>query len=164
MDSPLSMASDHSTDVSPLSSPKISKVPLSPESPNIEKRAKRLSAKMALKRMPSHETESDDKYTRAKPYDKPAKIKKNSRPASPVSTPTSPKSIRDEERTVKCNTCGKVYKNQNCLSKHHWEHTAFWEYARQFSLSKHQQVQLMEASNILVKMREHHDNNVPVEC
>ncbi|KAJ3277811.1 hypothetical protein HK104_002949 [Borealophlyctis nickersoniae] len=53
-------------------------------------------------------------------------------------------------KTYKCETCGKVYKHPNCLSKHKWEHTEHWKEAAKFSLSKHQQVQLLEAASILV--------------
>ncbi|KAI9007198.1 hypothetical protein BC832DRAFT_434271 [Gaertneriomyces semiglobifer] len=53
-------------------------------------------------------------------------------------------------KTYKCETCGKVYKHPNCLLKHKWEHTEHWKEAAKFSLSKHQQVQLLEAASILV--------------
>ncbi|KAJ3043658.1 hypothetical protein HDV00_004431 [Rhizophlyctis rosea] len=53
-------------------------------------------------------------------------------------------------KTYQCETCGKIYKHPNCLSKHRWEHTEHWKEAAKFSLSKHQQVQLLEAASILV--------------
>ncbi|TPX66612.1 hypothetical protein SpCBS45565_g04380 [Spizellomyces sp. 'palustris'] len=53
-------------------------------------------------------------------------------------------------KSYQCETCGKVYKHPNCLLKHKWEHTEHWKEAAKFSLSKHQQVQLLEAASILV--------------
>ncbi|GJJ74565.1 hypothetical protein EMPS_06923 [Entomortierella parvispora] len=52
----------------------------------------------------------------------------------------------------KCLDCGKVYKHANCLLKHRWEHSVYWKPAAKFLLSKHQQVQLMEAAAILLGM------------
>ncbi|KAG0314183.1 hypothetical protein BGZ99_008298 [Dissophora globulifera] len=54
----------------------------------------------------------------------------------------------------KCLDCGKVYKHPNCLWKHRWLHSAYWKNATKFLLSKHQQVQLMEAAAILLGMDE----------
>ncbi|KAG0061478.1 hypothetical protein BGZ90_003563 [Linnemannia elongata] len=50
--------------------------------------------------------------------------------------------------------CGKVYKHPNCLWKHRWLHSQYWKSATKFLLSKHQQVQLMEAAAILLGMDE----------
>ena len=47
----------------------------------------------------------------------------------------------------------QVYRHPNCLVKHRWEHNPFWTEASQFLLSKHQQVQLMEAAAILTHGR-----------
>ena len=58
---------------------------------------------------------------------------------------------RDKE-VVTCTMCGKAYKHKSCLSKHLWEHHEFWNAAKKFCLSKHQQVQLMEAAQTLVDM------------
>ncbi len=49
-----------------------------------------------------------------------------------------------------CETCGKSYKHPNCLAKHRWEHTDMWSVTSKLSLSKHQQVQLLEAASVLV--------------
>ncbi|KAF8811177.1 hypothetical protein BYT27DRAFT_7184553 [Phlegmacium glaucopus] len=49
----------------------------------------------------------------------------------------------------KCESCSKVYRHPNCLNKHRWEHTRQWREASKFVLSKHQQVQLLEAAAIL---------------
>ena len=49
-----------------------------------------------------------------------------------------------------CDHCGKVYKHPNCLSKHKWEHTDAWKETNKLSISKHQQVQLLEAASVLI--------------
>ncbi|KAG9045772.1 hypothetical protein FS837_005660 [Tulasnella sp. UAMH 9824] len=49
----------------------------------------------------------------------------------------------------RCETCSKVYRHPNCLLKHRWEHSPAWREASKFLLSKHQQVQLLEAAAIL---------------
>ncbi|KJA22525.1 hypothetical protein HYPSUDRAFT_651698 [Hypholoma sublateritium FD-334 SS-4] len=49
----------------------------------------------------------------------------------------------------KCESCAKIYRHPNCLNKHRWEHTRQWREASKFVLSKHQQVQLLEAATIL---------------
>ncbi|KAI6038539.1 hypothetical protein EDC04DRAFT_2693991 [Pisolithus marmoratus] len=48
-----------------------------------------------------------------------------------------------------CESCSKVYRHPSCLIKHRWEHTPQWQEASKFVLSKHQQVQLLEAAAIL---------------
>ncbi|KAJ3177334.1 hypothetical protein HDU87_004586 [Geranomyces variabilis] len=57
-----------------------------------------------------------------------------------------------------CPTCHKSYKHANCLHKHKWEHTEYWAFAAQFSMSKHQQVQLLEAASILVTLGQNKKN------
>ena len=52
----------------------------------------------------------------------------------------------------KCEACSKVYRHPSCLVKHRWEHTVYWKEASKFLMSKHQQVQLLEAAAILVGM------------
>ena len=42
----------------------------------------------------------------------------------------------------------KVYRHPSCLVKHRWEHSPHWREASKFLLSKHQQVQLLEASHV----------------
>ncbi|OBZ85338.1 hypothetical protein A0J61_06611 [Choanephora cucurbitarum] len=49
----------------------------------------------------------------------------------------------------RCNDCGKSYKHPNCLQKHRWEHSEEWEITRKLPLTKHQQVQMLEAAAIL---------------
>ncbi|KAF5309059.1 hypothetical protein D9619_013585 [Psilocybe cf. subviscida] len=51
-----------------------------------------------------------------------------------------------------CESCSKIYRHPNCLNKHRWEHTRQWREASKFVLSKHQQVQLLEAAAILSYM------------
>jgi len=49
----------------------------------------------------------------------------------------------------RCESCSKVYRHPSCLIKHRWEHSPHWKEANRFLLSKHQQVQLLEAAAIL---------------
>ncbi|KAL6896019.1 hypothetical protein HDV57DRAFT_35081 [Trichoderma longibrachiatum] len=53
---------------------------------------------------------------------------------------------------VRCETCGKGYKHSSCLTKHLWEHTPEWSLTSKLLISKHQQVQLLEAASVLVAM------------
>lgn len=53
---------------------------------------------------------------------------------------------------LNCEACGKGYKHISSLAKHLWEHTPEWNMTRKLLLSKHQQVQLLEAASILVNM------------
>lgn len=52
----------------------------------------------------------------------------------------------------RCNDCGKSYKSHNCLQKHRWEHSEEWELTKKLPLTKHQQVQMLEAAAILIGM------------
>ncbi|KAG2010197.1 hypothetical protein CC2G_013038 [Coprinopsis cinerea AmutBmut pab1-1] len=52
----------------------------------------------------------------------------------------------------KCESCSKIYRHPSCLIKHRWEHTPHWREASKYVLSKHQQVQLLEAAAILSHM------------
>jgi len=65
-------------------------------------------------------------------------------------SPTPPPSL--SKTTYTCNHCGKKYKHRNCLVKHLWEHHESWELCLKFNLTKHQQVQMMEAAQILVDL------------
>ncbi|KAF5367703.1 hypothetical protein D9758_009856 [Tetrapyrgos nigripes] len=49
----------------------------------------------------------------------------------------------------KCESCSKIYRHPSCLIKHRWEHTPHWRESSKYVLSKHQQVQLLEAAAIL---------------
>ncbi len=55
---------------------------------------------------------------------------------------------------LKCEACGKGYKHISSLAKHLWEHTPEWNVTKKLLMSKHQQVQLLEAASILVGMNE----------
>lgn len=55
---------------------------------------------------------------------------------------------------LKCDKCGKGYKHSSCLSKHLWEHTPEWSFTSKLLISKHQQVQLLEAASVLVAMNQ----------
>lgn len=59
---------------------------------------------------------------------------------------------------LKCEACGKGYKHISSLAKHLWEHTPEWNVTKKLLISKHQQVQLLEAASILVGMN---DNQTP---
>lgn len=55
---------------------------------------------------------------------------------------------------LKCEACGKGYKHISSLAKHLWEHTPEWNVTKKLLISKHQQVQLLEAASILVSMND----------
>lgn len=59
---------------------------------------------------------------------------------------------------LKCQACGKGYKHVSSLAKHLWEHTPEWNVTSKLLISKHQQVQLLEAASILVSMNEQNDS------
>ena len=67
----------------------------------------------------------------------------------PLSGKDGRKSSRAE---LRCDQCGKGYKHSSCLTKHLWEHTPEWSYTSKLLISKHQQVQLLEAASVLVAM------------
>ncbi|KAG5641570.1 hypothetical protein DXG03_004711, partial [Asterophora parasitica] len=67
---------------------------------------------------------------------------------SPISIGSS-KGGRKRGVDHKCESCSKIYRHPSCLIKHRWEHTPHWREASKFVLSKHQQVQLLEAAAIL---------------
>lgn len=54
---------------------------------------------------------------------------------------------------LKCAKCGKGYKHSSCLTKHLWEHTPHWSLTSTYLISKHQQVQLLEAASALYQMK-----------
>ncbi|ODV77641.1 uncharacterized protein CANTADRAFT_316879 [Suhomyces tanzawaensis NRRL Y-17324] len=55
---------------------------------------------------------------------------------------------------LRCEACGKGYKHISSLAKHLWEHTPEWNVTKKLLISKHQQVQLLEAASILVGMND----------
>ena len=64
---------------------------------------------------------------------------------------------------IKCEKCGKEYKHRNCLLKHRWEHHPTWESTKKACQTKHQQVQLLEAAQILTKIGNDDDNFIVME-
>ncbi|KAL1581838.1 hypothetical protein WHR41_09429 [Cladosporium halotolerans] len=66
--------------------------------------------------------------------------------------------LTKEEKAAKgeldCEHCGKAYKNGSCLTKHLWEHTPQWQYTSKLQISKHQQVELLEAASVLISMNQ----------
>ncbi|EPE10276.1 zinc c2h2 finger domain containing protein [Ophiostoma piceae UAMH 11346] len=59
---------------------------------------------------------------------------------------------RGSRMELRCRKCGKSYKHSSCLNKHLWEHTPEWALTSRLLISKHQQVQLLEAASVLVTM------------
>ncbi|KAF9977362.1 hypothetical protein BGZ73_006231 [Actinomortierella ambigua] len=76
-------------------------------------------------------------------------------PPSPPSTdaPEMPNS-KPLEGAFSCGECPKTYKTRTALLKHQWEHSPHWGIVDSDpDMSKHQQIQLMEAAQILLDMR-----------
>jgi len=71
---------------------------------------------------------------------------------------SSKKSVKVE---LNCQQCGKAYKHHSCLTKHLWEHTPEWNVTSKYQISKHQQVQLLEAASVLIGMNEKPHDNKP---
>ncbi|KAK4237391.1 hypothetical protein C8A03DRAFT_44735 [Achaetomium macrosporum] len=59
---------------------------------------------------------------------------------------------------LRCEKCGKGYKHSSCLNKHLF-HTPEWSYTSKLLISKHQQVQLLEAASVLVAMNNSANNS-----
>ncbi|KAJ1986591.1 hypothetical protein H4R33_003260 [Dimargaris cristalligena] len=72
--------------------------------------------------------------------------------SSPELPPANFNGFTPLRSTVVCSVCGKKYKHRSCLTKHRWEHHESWETCLKYNLTKHQQVQMMEAAQILVDM------------
>ncbi|KAI9319700.1 hypothetical protein BX666DRAFT_2024778 [Dichotomocladium elegans] len=96
-----------------------------------------------------------------------ARMHASSLPSCPSSSPSYSTAATLQHSTVKqrpstsatttkalhrCEDCGKVYKHPNCLAKHRWEHSEEWELTSKLLLTKHQQVQMLEAAAILVSL------------
>lgn len=80
-------------------------------------------------------------------------------PAGSDQSPATPPVEKTEKRTRtlpstthQCERCGKVYKHKNCLLKHAWEHHESWSLTKKWCATKHQQVQMLEAAQVLVEM------------
>lgn len=82
--------------------------------------------------------------------------KNRNRRASDGQQPAPKESRKINRPELRCEKCGKGYKHSSCLTKHLWEHTPEWSYTSKLLISKHQQVQLLEAASVLVAM-----NNKP---
>ena len=59
---------------------------------------------------------------------------------------------RRKGMVFKCENCSKEYRHPSCLIKHRWEHSPHWKEPTQLSMSKHQQVQMLEAAAILAHL------------
>lgn len=59
-----------------------------------------------------------------------------------------------------CEACGKEYKHVSSLAKHLWEHTPQWDMTKKLLMTKHQQVQMLEAASILYGMNEAEESHV----
>ncbi|WRT68639.1 uncharacterized protein IL334_005617 [Kwoniella shivajii] len=59
---------------------------------------------------------------------------------------------RRKGMVFKCETCSKEYRHPSCLVKHRWEHSPHWKEPTALSMSKHQQVQMLEAAAILAHL------------
>ncbi|KAI1098983.1 hypothetical protein F4804DRAFT_99914 [Jackrogersella minutella] len=66
--------------------------------------------------------------------------------------PLTSEGKRSNRIELRCEKCGKGYKHSSCLTKHLWEHTPEWSLTSKLLISKHQQVQLLEAASVLVAM------------
>ncbi|KAI8394292.1 uncharacterized protein BYT42DRAFT_554108 [Radiomyces spectabilis] len=75
------------------------------------------------------------------------------RPSSAIRYKFSPAKF---DQIHRCQQCGKIYKHRNCLAKHLWEHSEGWELTSKLMLTKHQQVQMLEAAAILMSMDHSH--------
>ncbi|KAG2036417.1 hypothetical protein BDR03DRAFT_992990 [Suillus americanus] len=93
------------------------------------------------------ETQGPDNNTAAQGAD--AALQGGSFDDSEFSLGTNAKSGKKRGTIFTCESCSKVYRHPSCLIKHRWEHTPQWREASKFVLSKHQQVQLLEAAAIL---------------
>ncbi|KAF4310613.1 Zinc finger C2H2-type protein [Botryosphaeria dothidea] len=78
--------------------------------------------------------------------------KSRTRRASEGSRVTKEGGKRASGSELRCEKCGKGYKHSSCLTKHLWEHTPEWAITSKLLISKHQQVQLLEAASVLVNM------------
>lgn len=58
-------------------------------------------------------------------------------------------SMSSPKEQLLCERCGKVYKHKSCLIKHRWEHSEAWGMTKKWCGSKHQQVQMLEAAQVL---------------
>ncbi|KAI9759967.1 MAG: hypothetical protein M4579_002000 [Chaenotheca gracillima] len=83
------------------------------------------------------------------------------RRASEGSHLSKPDGKRVSGGELRCEKCGKGYKHSSCLTKHLWEHTPEWSLTSKLLISKHQQVQLLEAASVLVGMNQDEETPPP---
>ncbi|PGG95810.1 hypothetical protein AJ80_09908 [Polytolypa hystricis UAMH7299] len=83
---------------------------------------------------------------------KPISTKNRSRRASEGSHLVKAEGGKRVMSELRCDRCGKGYKHSSCLTKHMWEHDPAWAVTSKLLISKHQQVQLLEAATVLVGM------------
>ncbi|KAI8325218.1 hypothetical protein GQ54DRAFT_295655 [Martensiomyces pterosporus] len=76
----------------------------------------------------------------------------SSSPEAGSMSPSGRSSSSPGRTSCVCGVCGKRYKHRSCLHKHLWEHHDAWEACLKYNLTKHQQVQMMEAAQVLVDM------------
>ncbi|PYH40958.1 putative C2H2 finger domain protein [Aspergillus saccharolyticus JOP 1030-1] len=94
---------------------------------------------------------------------KPVNTKNRNRRASEGGHLVKPEGKRSMAE-LRCERCGKGYKHGSCLSKHMWEHDPAWAITSKLLISKHQQVQLLEAASVLVTMtQEDPDENAEAD-
>ncbi|KAL2868675.1 putative C2H2 finger domain protein [Aspergillus lucknowensis] len=86
------------------------------------------------------------------PPGKPVSTKNRNRRASEGSHLVVKGEGKGSRPELRCDRCGKGYKHGSCLSKHMWEHDPAWAITSKLLISKHQQVQLLEAASVLVNM------------
>ncbi|RAL06708.1 putative C2H2 finger domain protein [Aspergillus homomorphus CBS 101889] len=97
------------------------------------------------------------------PAAKPVTTKNRNRRASEGAHQVKPEGKRSMAE-LRCERCGKGYKHGSCLSKHMWEHDPAWAITSKLLISKHQQVQLLEAASVLVTMtQEDPDENAEAD-
>ena len=90
---------------------------------------------------------------------------------------------RRKGMVFRCENCGKVritnaadegeygadpdhlqeYRHPSCLIKHRWEHSPHWKEPTQVSMSKHQQVQMLEAAAILAHLDPSQGRALPLD-
>ncbi|KAL3964716.1 hypothetical protein ACCO45_001720 [Purpureocillium lilacinum] len=84
--------------------------------------------------------------------------------------PLAKESKKSNRVEVRCEKCGKGYKHSSCLTKHLLEGRrngcgmgAYpeWSYTSKLLISKHQQVQLLEAASVLVAMNGKESTTTP---
>ncbi|PYI18294.1 hypothetical protein BO99DRAFT_413574 [Aspergillus violaceofuscus CBS 115571] len=109
------------------------------------------------------ENAAPDSSDPSDPAAKPVTTKNRNRRASEGAHLVKPEGKRSMAE-LRCERCGKGYKHGSCLSKHMWEHDPAWAITSKLLISKHQQVQLLEAASVLVTMtQEDSDENAEAD-